>query len=58
MIMPESEIIIIQGNDIDHSTLNEEYIVVKGNKSGIHKGNLKFSSVNKLFYLNLIHNLL
>ena len=43
LVQPESKIIIRQGNTIDISTLDSSFIVVHGQNSGIHRGNIILS---------------
>lgn len=45
--LPETSIIIRQGDLIDRSTLDNNKVIAVGSKSGIHQGNLSLSSDSK-----------
>jgi hypothetical protein len=47
LVQPGTDIIIRQGNEIDESTLNEDFIEIRGSKSGIHKGKIDIANDNK-----------
>lgn len=47
LVQPESEIIIRQGKDIRLSTLLNDFIIVRGSKSGNHPGRLILSDDHK-----------
>lgn len=47
LVQPETEIIIREGNEIDRSTINEEFIAVRGSKSGNHNGKIDLANDNK-----------
>ena len=47
LVQPGTDFIIRQGNDIDPSTLSDEFIEINGSKSGIHQGKVILSDDEK-----------
>jgi hypothetical protein len=56
LILPESNIIIRQGDKIDASTVKEEVIEVTGSLSGVHKGEFVLSDdMRTLIFIPSVH---